>query len=125
MSSQNRQNFLKETTGKIIIQDRGLLNVLSPLMKVGLPFIKYVLTPLSESVLISLGLTATSSAKWISHNYTDYLKLRNERHNKNMKNQKNLEKSSLLTKVLRQTTKNEAKRTKTWFSFHVTRYFSC
>ena len=36
-------------------------NFLGPLMRVGLPLMKNVLTPLGKSVLIPLGLTATGS----------------------------------------------------------------
>ena len=53
---------MKETTARIIIQEGRLLKFLAPLVKVGLPLMKNVITPLAKSVLIPLGLTATASA---------------------------------------------------------------
>ena len=50
--------FSKTQISKMI-QSGGLL---SPLLKTGLPLIKNVITPLSKSVLIPLGLTAAASA---------------------------------------------------------------
>ena len=47
---------------KIISQERGFLNFLSPLMTAGLPLMKSVLTPLVKGVLIPLGLSAGMSA---------------------------------------------------------------
>ena len=44
-------------------QSRGFLGkLLDPLLKMGLPLIKNVITPLAKSALISLGLTAAASA---------------------------------------------------------------
>ena len=54
---------MKGTTGKIISQERRILNFLGPLMTVGLPLMKNALTALAKSVLISLGLTAGASTK--------------------------------------------------------------
>ena len=46
-----------------MIQSGGFLGrLLDPLLKTGLPLIKSVIKPLSKSVLISLGSTATASA---------------------------------------------------------------
>ena len=46
-----------------MIQSRGFLGrLLGPLLKTGLPLIKNVIKPLAKSVLIPLGLTATTSA---------------------------------------------------------------
>ena len=60
---ENRAILLKGTTEKTNSQEEGLLsNFLGPLMKVGLPLMKNVLTPLSKSVLISLGLTTAALA---------------------------------------------------------------
>ena len=53
---------MKGTTGNIISQERRILNYLGPLMRVGLPLMKNVLTTLAKSVLISLGFTAVASA---------------------------------------------------------------
>ena len=45
-----------------IIQSGGFLGrLLGPLLKTGLPLIKYVIKPLAKSVLIPLGLTAATS----------------------------------------------------------------
>ena len=44
-----------------IIQSGGFLGrLLGPLLKTGLPLIKYVIKPLAKSVLIPLGLTAAT-----------------------------------------------------------------
>ena len=59
---ENRRSLLKGTTGNIISQERRILNYLGPLMRVGLPLMKNVLTTLAKSVLISLGFTAVASA---------------------------------------------------------------
>ena len=46
-----------------MIQSGGFLGkLLGPLLKTGLPLIKNVITPLAESALIPLGLTAAASA---------------------------------------------------------------
>ena len=57
-SLENRGILLKGTTTKITSQERGLLNLLRPLMTAGLSLIKNVLTPLAKSVLTPLGLSA-------------------------------------------------------------------
>ena len=54
----NRGILLKGTTTKITIQKGGLLSFRRPLMTVGLPLMKSVLTPLTKSALIPLGLSA-------------------------------------------------------------------
>ena len=61
-SLENSENFLRGTTRKIISQVEGLLNFLEPLMKVGLPLLRKVLTPLAENVLLSFGVTGAGSA---------------------------------------------------------------
>ena len=61
-SFENRGSLLKGTTGKTINSEGGLLNLLVPLMKVGLPLMKNVLTPLAKSFLMPLGVTAAASA---------------------------------------------------------------
>ena len=47
-SLENRRNFLKGTTRKITSQEGGFLDFLRPLMTVGLPLMKSVLTPLAK-----------------------------------------------------------------------------
>ena len=50
-SLENRRNFLKGTTRKITSQEGGFLNFLRPLMTVGLPLIKSLLTLLAKNIL--------------------------------------------------------------------------
>ena len=58
---ENRGILLKRTTRKISNQERGLLNFLRLLMMSPLPLMENLLTPLTESFLVLLGLmTATS-----------------------------------------------------------------
>ena len=54
--------IFKQTTKKSISQEGGFLNFLRPLMSFGLPLMKQFITPLTKSVLVTLGLTAASSA---------------------------------------------------------------
>ena len=61
-SLENRGILLKRTTRKIGSKKGGFLNVLKPLMLVGLPLVKNVLTPLAKSILAPLRLTTTTSA---------------------------------------------------------------
>ena len=61
-SLENREILLKGTTRKVTSQERGFLNFLRPLMTAGLPLMKRVFTPLAESVLLTLGLSARMSA---------------------------------------------------------------
>ena len=62
-SLENRGILLKETTGKIISQEEGLLNFIGSLMKVGLPLTKNVLAPLAKSVMMPLkSMAATNTA---------------------------------------------------------------
>ena len=52
---------LSKTQLSKMIQSGGFLSrLLGPLLKTGLPLIKYVIKPLAKSVLISLGLTAAA-----------------------------------------------------------------
>ena len=63
MSLENRGISLEGTTEKTNSQEEGLLsNFLGPLMKFGSPLMKNVLTLLSKSVLISLGLMTAALA---------------------------------------------------------------
>ena len=57
-SLKNRVVLLKGTTGKI----RRFINFSRPLITVGLPLMESVATPLSNSVLIPLELSAETSA---------------------------------------------------------------
>ena len=59
---KNRGSLLKGTAGKIVSPERGLINFLGPLLKIGLSLMKYLPMPLAKSVLITLGLTAAASA---------------------------------------------------------------
>ena len=61
-SLENRGILLKGTTRKITSQEGEFLNFLRPLMTVGLPLIKCVLTPLAKSALLPLGLSAVMPA---------------------------------------------------------------
>ena len=63
-SIENRGIFLKETTGKTISQKAGLFRFLGSLMKVYLPLMTHVLTPLAKIVLIPLTLTTAASATY-------------------------------------------------------------
>ena len=63
MSLENRGISLEGTTEKTNSQEEGLLsNFLGPLMKFGSSLMKNVLTLLSKSVLISLGLMTAALA---------------------------------------------------------------
>ena len=48
----NKGILLKGTTAKITSQEGRLLNFPAPLMKVGLPLMKNVLTPFAKSILV-------------------------------------------------------------------------
>ena len=61
-SLENRGIFLKRTTREIISLEEGFLSFLKPLISVGLPLMKNVLTPLAKSILVPFGLTAAASA---------------------------------------------------------------
>ena len=54
--------FSKTQLSKVIQSGVFLGRLLGPLLKIGLPLIKNVITPLANSVLIPLGLTAAESA---------------------------------------------------------------
>ena len=54
--------FSKTQLSKMIESGGFLGKLHSPLLKIGLPLIKNVITPLTKSVLIPLGLTAAASA---------------------------------------------------------------
>ena len=54
--------FSKTQLSKMIQSGGSLGKLLGPLLKIGLPLIKNVITPLAKSVLIPLGSTAAASA---------------------------------------------------------------
>ena len=54
--------FSKAQLSKMIQSGGFLDKLLDPLLKIGLPLLKNVITPLAKSVLIPLGLTAAASA---------------------------------------------------------------
>ena len=54
--------FSKTQLSKMIQSGGFLGKLLGPLLKIGLPMMKNVITPLAKSVLILLGLTAAASA---------------------------------------------------------------
>ena len=56
------KKFSKAEINKIVQSGGFLSKLLRALLKTGLPLIKYVIKPLSKSVLIPLGLTAAASA---------------------------------------------------------------
>ena len=95
-------------------QSRGFLGrFLGPLLKTGLPLIRNVLEPLAKSVLVPLGLTASTSAtdaavyRKMFGSGTTILIISNEVMNDVMKIIESLEESGLLIKGLRETIENE------------------
>ena len=96
--------------------------LLGPLgLQTGLPFMKNVLKPQPNSVLILSGLTAAASAtdaaihkKMFESDITTLI-ISNEEMNYTMKIVKSVEESGLLIKVVSETIKNEAKVQKGWF----------
>ena len=88
-----------------MIQSEGFLGrFLGPILRNGLPLVKNVIKPLSKSVLIPLGLTASESAidaamrKKILRSETEILIITNEEMQDIIKIVKSLEDSSLLLK---------------------------
>ena len=63
-SVENRGILLKETTRKITSQEGEFFSFFRPLMTVGLPLMKSVLTPLVTNVLLPFGLSAAMSATY-------------------------------------------------------------
>ena len=103
-----------------MIQSGGFLGkLLGPLLKTGLPLIKNVITPLTKSILIPLGLTAAAADAGIhkkilgSGNTTLIIS------NKDMKDftevVKSLEDSGFLLKGITETVQNEVKEQKGGF----------
>ena len=108
---------LSKTELSKMIQSGGFLGrLLGPLLKTGLPRIKYVIKPLAKSVLIPLGLTPAASAadagihkKIIgSGNMTTLITSNNEIEDI-IKIVKSLEDSGLLLKGVTETVQNEVK----------------
>ena len=108
---------LSKTQLSKMIQSGGFLGrLLGPLLKTGLPLIKYVIKPLAKSVLIPLGLTpATSAADAGIHkkiigsgNMTTLITSNNEIEDI-IKIVKSLEDSGLLLKGVTETVQNEVK----------------
>ena len=105
------------------IWESGLFlgRLLEPVLKTGLPLIGNVLKPLSENVLISLGLTAVVAAtdaaipKKSFSSGTMTLIISNEGMNNIMKIVNLREKPGLLIKCISETVKNEAKEHKGGF----------
>ena len=92
---------------------------------------KNVLKPLPKSVLIPLALTTIASAidATIQKNFfgsgTTILSFSNEDLNDVIEIVKYLKDAGLLIKGVSETIKNEAKKTKSWISWHVISYISC
>ena len=103
-----------------MIQSGGFLGkLLGPLLRTGLPLMKYVIKPLAKSVLIPGGLTAAASAadagihkkvfgSGSDHNNT-ILIISNDEMDDILKIVKSLEDSGVLLKGVSETTQNEAK----------------
>ena len=105
-----------------MIQSGGFLGrLLGPILRNGLPLVKNVIKPLSKSVLIPLGLTASASAvdaamrKKILGSETTTLIITNDEMEDIIKIVKSLEDSSLLLKGVSETIQNEAKEKKGGF----------
>ena len=102
-----------------MIQSGGFLGrLLGPLLKTGLSLIKNVITPLAESVLIPLGLTAGASAadagihKKILGSGNTTLIISNKDMEDLIKIVKSLEDSGLLLKKVNESVQNEIKEQK-------------
>ena len=61
-SLENGGILLKGTTKRTTSQEGGFLNFFRPLVTTDLPLMKNLLTPLTKSLLVPLGLTTESSA---------------------------------------------------------------
>ena len=67
MSDSSANKKLSKIQLSKIFQSRGFIGkLLAPLMKVGLPLMKNVLTSLAKNVLLPLGVTAATSATDLS-----------------------------------------------------------
>ena len=102
----------------MIQSGRFLGKLIGPLLKTGLPLIKYVITPLAKSVLIPLGLTAAASAadagihKKILGSGNTTLIISNKDMDDLTKIVRSLEDSGLLLKGVTESVQNEVKEQK-------------
>ena len=113
--------FWKTHLSKVIQSGEFLGKFLGLLLKTGLPLIKNVITPLAESVLIPLGLTAGASAadagihqKILGLGNTALIISNNEIEDL-IKTVKSLEDSGLLLKGVTESVQNEVKEQKEGF----------
>ena len=126
-SLENRRNLLKKTTKNINIQEGGFLG---PLMRVGLPLMKNVITPLAKTVLMPLGLKTAASATHAAIQKNIYgsgittMIISNEEMKDIMKIVESLEESGLLMKSVSKTIKNEVKE-QSRISWLVNKYIHC
>ena len=114
--------FSKTQLSKMIQSGGFLGRLLGPLLKTGLPLISNVIKPLAKSVLISLGLTAATSAadagihkKILGLGNTTTLIISNNEMEDIIKIVKSLEDSGLLLKGVTETVQNEVKEQKGGF----------
>ena len=114
--------FSKTQLSKMIQSGEFLGKLLGPLLKTGLPFIKKVIIPLANSVLIPLGLTAAASAadagihqKILGSGNTTTLIILNKDMEDLIKIVKSLEDSGLLLKGVTESVQNEVKEQKGGF----------
>ena len=113
--------FSKTQLSKMIQSVGFLWKLLGPLLKVGLPLIKNVITPWAKSVLIPLGLTTAASAadagihKKILGSENTTLIISNNEIEDLMEIVRSLEDSGLLLKGVTQTVENEVKEEKGGF----------
>ena len=122
---------LKIATEKISSQEGGFLgNFLAPLMKVGLPLMKYVLTPLDKKYFEAIRINSSSVSnrrnysKNIYGSGTTTLIISNEEIQEILKIVKSLKESGLLIKGVNEAIENAAKNTKRWTSLHLIKYIS-
>ena len=111
---ENRGILLKGTTRKISCQERGLLNFLRLLMMSPLPLKKNLLTPLTKSFLVLLGLTTAASVTDASIQNKIYgskttLVFSSEEIHDIIKIYKSLKDIGLLMKGIRKTVESELK----------------
>ena len=108
---------MKGTTRQVTNQKGGLLKFLRPLMIAGLPLMKIVLTALTNSILVPLGLKAAASAtdttirKKVFGSETT-LVFSNEEIDDIKKIVKPLRNTGLFIKAISETVENEAKNKK-------------
>ena len=107
--------FSKAQLSKMIQSGEFLGKLLGPLLKIGLPLMKSVITPLAKSVLIPLGLTAASAAdagihkKILGLDNNTTIIISNKDMDDLTKIVKSLEDSGLLLKGITESVQNEIK----------------